>query len=91
MAHTPREADFTPWVGVVNQAPLVSSTNVFRLEHMLAARPSAISARQGTVQPGDPAPDFTLDRTDGGRFRLGEFRGRPVVMRLTRAVTDRIV
>ena len=91
MARRTDTDDFSPWVGVINQAPLVSSTNVFRLEHMLAARPSAVSARQSTVQAGDLAPDFALDRTDGGRFRLSEFRGRPVVMRLTRAVTDRIV
>ena len=91
MARNPETGDFSPWVGVVNQAPLLSHTNIFRLEHMLAARPSAVSARQGTVEPGDAAPDFALERTDGGRFRLREFRGRPVVMRLTRAVTDRIV
>ena len=70
---------------------MVSSTSVFRLEHMVAARPSAVAPRQGTVQPGDVAPDFRLERTDGQRFSLAEFLGKPVVMRLTRAVTDRIV
>jgi hypothetical protein len=91
MARTRHANDFSPWVGVVNQGPLLSSTNAFRLEHMLAARPSAITPRQATVEPGDAAPGFTLDRTDGGRFSLADFRGKPVVLRLTRAVTDRIV
>ena len=65
MSREPERNDFSPWVGVVNQGPLVSSTNVFRLEHMLAARPSAVSSRQVTVEPGAVAPDFTLERTDG--------------------------
>jgi hypothetical protein len=91
MARESERNDFSPWVGVVNQAPLVSTTNVFRLEHMLAARPSAVSSRQATVKPGAIAPDFTLERTDRRRVRLGDFRGRPVLVRFTRAVTDRIL
>ena len=91
MAPQPERNDFSPWVGVVNQAPLVSTTNVFRLEHMLAARPSAVTSRQVTVSAGTTAPDFTLERTDGRRLRLTDFRGRPVLMRFTRAVTDRIL
>ena len=91
MAPQPERSDFSPWVGVVNQAPLVSTTNVFRLEHMLAARPSAVSSRQVTLHPGTAAPDFTLERTDGRRIGLSDFRGRPVLMRFTRAVTDRIL
>lgn len=91
MASAPKNSDFSPWVGVVNQAPLVSTTNVFRLEHMLAARPSAVSSRQGTLKAGQAAPDFTLERSDGGTHRLSDFRGRPVAIRFIRAVTDRIL
>jgi hypothetical protein len=91
MAREPRQNDFSPWVGVVNQGPLLSTTNVFRLEHLLAARPSAVSSRQTTVVPGTAAPDFTLERTDGRRAQLSDFRGRPVLMRFTRAVTDKIL
>ena len=91
MANEPERNDFSPWVGVVNQGPLVSTTNVFRLEHMLAARPSAVSSRQARVAPGMVAPDFTLERTDGRTPRLEEFRGRPVLIRFTRAVTDKIL
>jgi peroxiredoxin len=36
-------------------------------------------------------PDFTLERTDGRRVALTDFRGRPVVMHLTRAVSDSII
>jgi len=91
MPREPQQYDFGPWVGVVNQGPLVSTTNVFRLEHMLAARPSAVSTRQTTVEPGSVAPDFALERTDGRAPRLSELRGRPVLMRFTRAVTDKIL
>jgi hypothetical protein len=82
---------FSSWVGVLQQGPRLSATNVFRREHMLAATPSPVTDRSTRVKVGDPAPDFTLERTDGYRFSLHEFRGKPVVMRLTRAVTDRIV
>jgi peroxiredoxin Q/BCP len=32
------------------------------------------------VKEGDPAPDFDLATDGGGRFRLSEQRGRPVVL-----------
>jgi len=40
------------------------------------------SARAGTLNPGDQAPDFTLPRLDHtGSVRLSELRGkRPVVL-----------
>ena len=91
MANEPERNDFSPWVGVVNQGPLVSTTNVFRLEHMLAARPSAVSSRQARVAAGMVAPDFTLERTDGRTLGLESFRGKPVLIRFTRAVTDKIL
>ena len=89
MAREPERNDFSPWVGVVNQAPLVSTTNVFRLEHMLAARPSAVSSRQVTVSARHRRSRLhaRADRRPRG-CGLGDFRGRPVLMRFTRAVTD---
>jgi len=33
-----------------------------------------------TLQEGDPAPDFELATDSGGRFRLSEKRGNPVVL-----------
>lgn len=32
------------------------------------------------LQPGDPAPDFTLSRDDGSSFTLSAERGKPVVI-----------
>jgi hypothetical protein len=91
MTESGRRGDYRHWVGVLNQGPLLSTTNVFRIEHMLAARPSTVTAELGGIDVGDVAPDFTLDRTDGQRVALASFRGRPVVMRLTRAVSDGII
>ena len=31
-------------------------------------------------QPGDTAPDFTLENTSGGTLSLADLRGRPVVL-----------
>lgn len=86
-----RRGEYRHWVGVLNQGPMVSATNVFRLEHMLATRPSTAAAQ--TVHPnvGDVAPDFEVQRTDGRTIRLSELRGKPVILRLTRAVTGAII
>lgn len=91
MSESGRRGDYRHWVGVLNQGPLVSTTNVFRLEHMLAARPSPVTAEHGGIDVGEAAPDFTLERTDGQSVTLADFRGRPVVLRLTRAVSDGII
>jgi len=37
----------------------------------------------GAPQPGDPAPDFELPRTEGGTFSLEEARGSWVVLHFT--------
>ena len=34
----------------------------------------------GVLQPGTPAPDFTLRRAPDAQLRLSELRGRPVVL-----------
>jgi peroxiredoxin len=36
------------------------------------------------VNPGDPAPDVDLPDAGGGRWRLGDHRGRPVVLVFSR-------
>jgi peroxiredoxin Q/BCP len=33
-----------------------------------------------TIEPGQPAPEFTLPRDGGEEVRLGDFRGRKVVL-----------
>ena len=40
MSEIGRRGGYRHWVWVLNQGPLVSTTNVFRLEHMLTARTS---------------------------------------------------
>jgi len=44
--------------------------------------PMWLSARAGSLTPGQPAPDFELERHDrSGRIRLSSYRGsRPVVL-----------
>ncbi len=34
------------------------------------------------LQPGSDAPDFELETTEGDRLRLGELRGRPVLLHI---------
>jgi hypothetical protein len=76
--------------------PFLPMTEQWRSE---MARPRG---PQGTPQPGEPAPDFTLpyarysrgadgaERVEYGRtISLSGLRGRPVVLNLTRIVSDR--
>jgi hypothetical protein len=56
MSQSGRRRGYGHWVGILNQGPLVSTTNVFRLEHMLAARPSPVTAEHGGIDVGDAAP-----------------------------------
>lgn len=86
-----RRGEYRHWVGVLNQGPLVSATNVFRLEHTLATRPSTAAAQGVHLGVGDAAPEFEVQRTDEQRIRLSELRGKPVILRLTRAVTGGII
>ena len=70
---------------------MTSTTGVFRLEHMLASRPSPFVYTGPGVDPGDAAPRFTLERTGGGRVSLAELEGKPALLRLTRAVTGSVI
>jgi hypothetical protein len=48
---------------------------------VLPFQPLWFSARAGVLQPGDVAPDFSLQGFDGAaRAALAEFRGKPVVL-----------
>ena len=83
--------DMFAFLAVRNQAPLTSHTGRYRLENMLHLTPSASTDRSATVQAGDPGPDFSIVRTDGVRADLAAFRGKPLVLRLTRAASERVV
>ena len=50
----------------------------FRTKHFLADLQHTIQGKG--VQPGQEAPDFELESTDGDRVRLSALRGRPVVL-----------
>jgi hypothetical protein len=50
----------------------------YRLRHLAAELLRTL--RGDGVLPGDEAPDFDLETTDGGRLRLSDLRGRPVLM-----------
>ena len=49
---------------------------------VLPFKPLWMSARTGTLQPGDPAPDFTLPMLIGGRSVTlsSEYSRKPVVL-----------
>jgi hypothetical protein len=84
-------SDTRAFLAVRNQAPLSSYTNAFELSNMLHLTPSATTDRAATVKPGDPGPDFRLVSSDGHTVTRDSFRGKPLVMRLTRAVAERVV
>jgi hypothetical protein len=50
----------------------------FRAKHLLSDAKATIT-KQG-IPSGAPAPDFELPRVGGGRLRLSELRGKPVLL-----------
>jgi hypothetical protein len=50
----------------------------YRLRHLLAELLRTL--RADGVPPGEEAPDFDLETTDGGRLRLRDLRRRPVLL-----------
>ncbi len=50
----------------------------FRAKHLLSDAQATIEKRG--VQPCKMAPDFELPRVGGGTLRLGELRGKPVLL-----------
>ena len=51
----------------------------FRPKHLLADLLKTI--RGEGIRPGEVAPNFELESTEGERLRLSSLRGRPVVLR----------
>ena len=76
---------------IMNQGPMHSYVHAFGLENMLHA--SALVGRPGpgSIAVGDRAPDFALVGLDGVTRTLDDFVGRPLVLRLSRAVSELLV
>lgn len=89
------QPDWPPAGGVLteimNQGPVHSHTHAFPLENMLHA--STLAGRPGPrpVTVGEPAPDFAILGLDGVTRTLEDFAGQPLVLRLSRAVSELLV
>lgn len=73
------------------QGPVSTSTHAFPLENMLHISPLAGRAVGPRVAVGEPAPDFEIVGADGATRTLADFRGRPLVLRFSRAVSELLV
>ncbi len=63
---------FARWIGKVPAGIVMG---------VLPFRPAWSLARAGSLNPGDPAPDFDLPTYDrSSRVRLSSLRGKPVVL-----------
>src|SRR5262249_29202333 len=70
-----------------HQSPRRSSTWAWDLPFLVNGVPSPILHRgPWQVTVGAPAPDFRLESTDGGVVSLDDFRGKPTVLILARAM-----
>ena len=54
--------------------------HTLRLLSFLAALALAVTAGADELSVGDPAPDFTLQASDGKTYRLSDFRGKQAVV-----------
>ena len=79
------------YTSVLHQAPLMSFGSALLPQNQLHLTPSATTPRAATVVAGDAAPDFRLERTDGKLVTLADFEGMPLILRLTRAVSETFV
>jgi peroxiredoxin len=84
-------ADGGVLTAIMNQGPMHSYVHTFPLENMLHA--SALTGRPApsSVAVGDRAPDFALVGLDGVTRTRDDFAGQPLVLRLSRAVSELLV
>ncbi|MGD9798737.1 MAG: redoxin domain-containing protein [Acidimicrobiia bacterium] len=76
---------------VMAPGPIHSSVHAFPVENMVHATPLAGRTLPAPIAVGDRAPDFALIGPDGVTRTLADFAGRPLVLRLSRAVTELLV
>src|SRR5215510_14878579 len=82
-----------PWTATVigQQGTMNTATDAAPLENMLHA--TSLAGRAVGTRPvvGEPAPDVELVGTDGVTRTLADFRGKPLVLRFSRAVSETMV
>jgi hypothetical protein len=78
-------------IGLLQQAPSVSSDSIAGLEVMLRRVPSPQRRSPGRISPGHPMPDFDLTGSHGTRIRKHDMQGRPFAVRLTRTMGSGII
>jgi peroxiredoxin len=79
--------NLTEILSIKNQAPRMSATAAWNLAELAHAVPCATTPRRAKrIGPGDPAPEFSLESTDGGTLSLDDLRGRATVLVLARAM-----
>ena len=76
---------------IMIQGPQHSFTHAFPLENMLHASTLAGRLSPPPVEVGDGAPDFAIVGPDGVTRTLADFAGKPLVLRMSRAVSELLV
>lgn len=73
------------------QAPVMSSPQASRLELMLHKVPSPLFIRHTPIRIGDRSPDFQFTDNTGKLASTADYRGKPVVLRFTRAASTTFI
>jgi peroxiredoxin len=75
-----------------HQSPRRSSVWAWDLPFLVNSVPSPVAHRgPWNVTAGGPAPDFSLESTDGGTVRLADFAGKPTVVVLARTMRTGVI
>jgi hypothetical protein len=81
MEESEQSGSVAEWETVFERDPQAREYNYehFRTGHFVADLRRLV--RGEGVRPGEEAPDFELESTEGERVRLSALRGRPAVLR----------